>query len=424
MPGSSALARRCSRSAKPCGDGTDLMILTPNLGKDLAKKLGKDAAVVLMRGHGDSVVGPSLPNAVFRAYYTEVQCAPATCRDHDRRSDQLHDARRGDHLERGDAACLGAALGAMAQAGAGGALKAARIALYWGVLGMLRLCVADLDSPSYFIATAAIELRLLRGRRHRYRIGAQPMARSTGRSGCAAATCTSSAVRPTWRPAPFPAGRAQSCCARWRNIPIGFWRCAPILTSSAAISMRSRVCAFHRRRHFPKSGCVTCCGRRASIWNGIGFRSCRCPAPRTSISNIASASRRSSQNIADAYWGNGMRLAIGEKLGLAKLHLDLRRGDGPPGARFYNFAALTTTERLIEEQPEIAAGAVRAIVKAQKALKADPSRATAIGERLFAPEAAVADRRPHRPRCAVLRCDDFAASRRRHQRIRDGQWPA
>jgi HCOMODA/2-hydroxy-3-carboxy-muconic semialdehyde decarboxylase len=57
---------------KSACDGTDLMILTPNLGKDLAKKLGKDAAVVLMRGHGDSVVGPSLPNAVFRAYYTEI----------------------------------------------------------------------------------------------------------------------------------------------------------------------------------------------------------------------------------------------------------------------------------------------------------------------------------------------------------------
>jgi HCOMODA/2-hydroxy-3-carboxy-muconic semialdehyde decarboxylase len=54
------------------GDGTDLMVLTPNLGKDLARKLGKDAAVVLMRGHGDSVVGPTLRDAVFRAYYTEV----------------------------------------------------------------------------------------------------------------------------------------------------------------------------------------------------------------------------------------------------------------------------------------------------------------------------------------------------------------
>jgi HCOMODA/2-hydroxy-3-carboxy-muconic semialdehyde decarboxylase len=54
------------------GDGTDLMILTPSLGKSLARALGKEAAVILMRGHGNSVVAPSLPNVVFRAYYTEV----------------------------------------------------------------------------------------------------------------------------------------------------------------------------------------------------------------------------------------------------------------------------------------------------------------------------------------------------------------
>jgi NitT/TauT family transport system substrate-binding protein len=49
-------------------------------------------------------------------------------------------------------------------------------------------------------------------------------------------------------------------------------------------------------------------------------------------------------NLADAFWGNGMRVAIGEARGIAKLHLDLRRGDGPPGARRYNFAAVTTKE--------------------------------------------------------------------------------
>jgi ABC-type nitrate/sulfonate/bicarbonate transport system substrate-binding protein len=90
--------------------------------------------------------------------------------------------------------------------------------------------------------------------------------------------------------------------------------------------------------------------------------------------------------LADAYWGNGMRLAIGEKLGIAKLHLDLRRGDGPPGARFYNFAALTATERLTVEHPDAAAGAVRAIVRAQQALRADPSIATGVAERLFPPD--------------------------------------
>jgi ABC-type nitrate/sulfonate/bicarbonate transport system substrate-binding protein len=92
------------------------------------------------------------------------------------------------------------------------------------------------------------------------------------------------------------------------------------------------------------------------------------------------------RGLADAYWGNGMRVAIGEKLGVAKVHIDLRRGDGPPGARWYSFAALSTTERLIEEHPQIAAGAVRAIVKTQQALRADPSLATGIAERLFPPE--------------------------------------
>jgi NitT/TauT family transport system substrate-binding protein len=94
------------------------------------------------------------------------------------------------------------------------------------------------------------------------------------------------------------------------------------------------------------------------------------------------------EGVADGYWGNGMRVALGEKLGVAKLHLDLRRGDGPPGARFYNFAALTASERFIAEHPDAAAGAVRAIVHTQKALAADPSLAAGIGERIFPPDEA------------------------------------
>ena len=128
------------------------------------------------------------------------------------------------------------------------------------------------------------------------------------------------------------------------------------------------------------------------------------------------------QNIADAYWGNGMRLAIGEKLGVAKLHLDLRRGDGPLGARFYNFAALTTTERLIEQQPQVAAGAVRAIVKAQSRAQSRSVARHADRPTFVRAGSGFADRRPRRTRCAVLRRDDFGGSRRRHQRFRDGQW--
>lgn len=50
---------------------TDLLIRTNDLGKALAKVLGKEC-VVLMRGHGSVVVGPDLRYAVYRAYYTEV----------------------------------------------------------------------------------------------------------------------------------------------------------------------------------------------------------------------------------------------------------------------------------------------------------------------------------------------------------------
>jgi len=53
------------------GAQTDMLVRTPELGRALAKVLA-DNAVVLMRGHGAVVVGTSLPHAVFRSIYTEV----------------------------------------------------------------------------------------------------------------------------------------------------------------------------------------------------------------------------------------------------------------------------------------------------------------------------------------------------------------
>ena len=53
------------------GPATDMLIRTPDLGAALAQKIGA-SAVVLMRGHGDVVVGRTVRQAVFRAVYTEV----------------------------------------------------------------------------------------------------------------------------------------------------------------------------------------------------------------------------------------------------------------------------------------------------------------------------------------------------------------
>lgn len=53
------------------GDGTDLLIRSPKLGSDMARVMG-ESDIVLMRGHGVTVVGHALKQVVFRAVYTEV----------------------------------------------------------------------------------------------------------------------------------------------------------------------------------------------------------------------------------------------------------------------------------------------------------------------------------------------------------------
>jgi HCOMODA/2-hydroxy-3-carboxy-muconic semialdehyde decarboxylase len=53
------------------GDNNDMLVNSNAKGRALAKALGPHP-VVLMRGHGDAVVGPSLQVAIFRAVYTEV----------------------------------------------------------------------------------------------------------------------------------------------------------------------------------------------------------------------------------------------------------------------------------------------------------------------------------------------------------------
>ncbi|MBV8118642.1 MAG: class II aldolase/adducin family protein [Alphaproteobacteria bacterium] len=53
------------------GAATDMLIRNPELGAALARKIGV-SAVVLLRGHGNVVVGASVQQVVFRAIYTEI----------------------------------------------------------------------------------------------------------------------------------------------------------------------------------------------------------------------------------------------------------------------------------------------------------------------------------------------------------------
>jgi ABC-type nitrate/sulfonate/bicarbonate transport system substrate-binding protein len=90
----------------------------------------------------------------------------------------------------------------------------------------------------------------------------------------------------------------------------------------------------------------------------------------------------------DGFWANGMATEIAVTSGTGRVVLDVRRGDGPSGCFDYTMPVLATTERLVREEPERAAAAVRALVAAQTMLKKDVSRATEVGEKRFPPREA------------------------------------
>ncbi len=100
------------------------------------------------------------------------------------------------------------------------------------------------------------------------------------------------------------------------------------------------------------------------------------------------AARALEDRLIDGFWANGMGAEIAVRRGVGTMVLDVRRGDGPKACFNYTMSALATTDRLIARSPEVAAAAVRALVRTQAGLRADPDRATEIGRKLFPPDAA------------------------------------
>jgi NitT/TauT family transport system substrate-binding protein len=90
----------------------------------------------------------------------------------------------------------------------------------------------------------------------------------------------------------------------------------------------------------------------------------------------------------DGFWANGMGAEVAVHRGVGTVVLDVRRGDGPKPCFNYTMASIATTERLIENAPDVAAAAVRAVVRTQAALKQDVSLATQVGGKLFPPSEA------------------------------------
>jgi len=109
------------------------------------------------------------------------------------------------------------------------------------------------------------------------------------------------------------------------------------------------------------------------------------PTRNTGISFGVAAARALAEGKVDGLWANVLGCELAVHLGGASVVVDTRRGDGPPGAGNYSFAALATTESKIETEPERIGAVIRAVVRAQSVIRQDPARATEVARKLFPP---------------------------------------
>ncbi len=248
----------------------------------------------------------------------------------------------------------------------------------------IKLAIPDLISNSYFPAVAAVELGFFREE------GIDASVELVFPVDKAYAAMRDGAVD-------FVGGSAHSALSafpEWRGVKL---LCAQGQGMYWFLVMHSRL---NCRR-----GDVNCVKGRsigAAPWVDLGLRQLLraagivevrddvriAPVPGAQGAGVnfgVTAARALEAQKIDGFWANGMGAEVAVRSGTGTVVLDVRRGDGPKECFNYTMASLAATTRLIETEPEIATAAVRALVKTQKALRADPSRARAVGDRLFPP---------------------------------------
>jgi ABC-type nitrate/sulfonate/bicarbonate transport system substrate-binding protein len=250
----------------------------------------------------------------------------------------------------------------------------------------MKIAIPDLISPSYLPAEAAVTLGFLQAEGIKAEleliapVEAAYAAMQDGQVDIVAGSAHSTlSAFPRWE-------GAKLLCAQSQGL---YW----------FLVMRSDIGA--------KRGDLSCVkGRRigAAPWVGMGFRQMLAdsgidmkrdgveivtvPGSVGKKINIGVvAARALADRSIDGFWANGMGAEIAVLSGAGTLVVDARRGDGPKQAFNYTMATLATTDRFIKDQPGEAAGAVRAIVAAQKALRGDVTLAAKVGAALFPGEA-------------------------------------
>jgi ABC-type nitrate/sulfonate/bicarbonate transport system substrate-binding protein len=246
----------------------------------------------------------------------------------------------------------------------------------------MKIAVPDLITNSYFPAIAAVELGFCQAEgvamelAHIFPVSKAMVAMRDGEidfvAGAAHATLT---AFPAWQGAKLLAALAQGM----------YWL---LVLRSDLHARRGDVTAVKGRRIGAAPG-VDVGLRRLLLAAGIDLERDGVqigPVPGTAEPGVSfgvTAARALEAGSIDGFWANAMGAETAVRRGVGTIILDVRRGDGPPAARYYTFPALVSTDKMIEQAPEAVAAAVRAIVKTQRALIAQPERAAEVGQRLF-----------------------------------------
>ena len=252
---------------------------------------------------------------------------------------------------------------------------------------MLRIAVPDLVSPSYFPAIAAVELGLAREEGLDVRLDllypvtdAAEALRTGEIDFLAGAAHAPMHAFPGWRGAKLLAALSQHM----------YW----FLVVRAELGIaRGDLDALREVRIGAAPG-PDLGLRRLLVAAGIdaeqrGIEIGPVPATEGAVTSFGLAAAQAlGQGLIDGFWANGMGAELAVRQGTGTLVLDARRGDGPPGADAYTFPALAVTDETIKRRPDAVAAMTRAIIRAQAVLRADPGRATEVGERVFPPREA------------------------------------
>lgn len=253
---------------------------------------------------------------------------------------------------------------------------------------MIRVAIPDLISNSYFPLVAAVELGVLKAEGVEAELELiYPVTRTMEAlrdrriDFLAGAAHTTLSAFPRWQGAKLLAAVAQHMY--WFLVlradlaaKRGDVHAVKGLTIGAApgpdqgLVELLRECGIDPQRDGVRIGPITAMGQGSTVSFGVN------------------AAKALEAGEIDGFWANGMGAEVAVRRGVGTVVLDVRRGDGPPAARSYTFPALVTRDDMIDRQPDVVAGVVRALVAVQRTLRSEPRRATEVGTRLFPEEEA------------------------------------